>query len=355
MPATFRSCLRTAAPRIVGLSLAVLAALFMPTIRDVQAEDLQVSPNLANQLRYVHIAMQAGRVTAAGSMPGRTLDSSAQTQDRREKLRVDLNGVAPSISYELFAPTVQLTLSLDDGGTLRIRRTPVGDSKSPAVSVDQPAEGRITISVGQGAEAKRYSVDSWWHLYAAEPDFVRNEIEPLLRLLRPGWPVAAGGQEVIDSLYRRVDAERNFDRQAWTKLVERLRGARYVDRVEADRGLRELGQIVVPYLRSLDEKRLDAEQIYRIRMIVRTYNDKIDDDSPEATAQWLAADPEIWYSLAARADAARRTKIRTQLSLILGQPVKLDDDASGETLTKQLAEIRRQLDQIKSAATPTRN
>ena len=32
-----------------------------------------------------------------------------------------------------------------------------------------------------------------------------------------------------------------------------------------------------------------------------------------------------------------------------------DDDASGETLTKQLAEIRRQLDQIKSTATPDRN
>lgn len=347
MTATFRTYIRAAFSIFALLTVAILSIG-----EPLRADDLQVSPNLANQLRYVHVTMNAGRVSAAGTFSGRSLDSSAQTQDRREKLRVDLNGEAPTINYELSAPTVQVTLTLESGDSLRIRRTPVGDAKSPAIDLDQPSEGKITISVGQGAEAKKYVVDSWWHLYAAEPDFVRTEIEPLLRLLRPGWPVAAGGQEVVDSLYRRVDAERNFDRPAWAKLVDQLRGSHYVDRVSADRSLRELGQIVIPYLRSLDEKRLDAEQLYRIRMIVRTYSDAVDDDSPEAAAQWLAADPEIWYSLASRAGAVQRTKIRMQLALILGEAVTLDGDATGETLTKQLAVIRQQLDRLKAASAP---
>ena len=72
---------------------------------------------------------------------------------------------------------------------------------------------------------------------------------------------ASGWQDVVPPWQGRVDAERNFGRMTWAKLVEQLRGSHYVDRVAADRSLRELGQIVIPYLRSLDEKRLDAEQL----------------------------------------------------------------------------------------------
>lgn len=347
MTATLRSYLRAVAPTI-----ALLASCAAQPAASLRADELQVSPNLANQLRYVQVTMNAGRVAAAGTFSGRSLDSSSQTQERREKLRVDMNGESPSISYELTSPTMQVSLTVENGDTLRIRRTPVGDGKSTAIDIDQPSEGKITVAVGQGPQAKKYVVDSWWHLYAADPDFVRKEIEPLLRLLRPGWPVAASGQEVVDSLFRRVDAERNYDRQAWSKLVDQLRGQHYVDRIEADRSLRELGQIVIPYLRGLDEKRLDAEQLFRIRKIVQSYNGTVDDDSPDAAAQWLSADPEIWYALATRASAAQRTKVRAQLAVILGEPVVLDAEATGETLAKQLAAIRGQLDRIKSSSAP---
>jgi hypothetical protein len=111
---------------------------------------------------------------------------------------------------------------------------------------------------------------------------------------------------------------------------------------------------VIPYLRNLDLRQLDAEQAFRIRMIVRSYGSDDDEDTPDAAADWLAADPEIWYSLAARAVGPQRTKVRTQLALILGEPVVLDDDTTGEKLQMQLAKIREQVSRGKRPVTSTK-
>jgi hypothetical protein len=317
------------------------------------AEELIVSPNLANQLRYLHVSIASGRITAAGTFSGRNLESQSQTNGRREKLTVDLTGSLPSVHYELTTPTLHVTLELEQGDTLRVVRAPQGDGTVPYLELNQPAEGKITVVVGRDAAKKTYAVDTWWHLLAAEPDFARTEIEPLLRLLRPGWPLASAGHEIVESLYRKIDAERTYDRRAWSVLVERLSGGKYVERVEADRQLRELGQVVIPYLRNLNEKQLDAEQTYRIRMIVRSYGATADEDTPDSAAQALAADPEMWYALAVRAVGPQRIKVRTQLSLILGEPVTLDVDVDEAAYSVQLAKLRERIDRaVQAAAKP---
>jgi hypothetical protein len=335
------------------LVLVVAVVAFAAPSQPAPAQEIALSPNLANNLRYIHVGMTSGRVKAVSQFPGRSLNSSTESQDRREKLTIDLNSAAPSIDYELSTSGFQVVLNLDDGNTLRIRRMPQGDGKTKYLEFHQPAEGPITVTIGQNPPEKTYSADSLWHLLVAEPEMARTELEPLLRLMRPGWPLASEGQAIEQSLYKQVDVERNYDRQAWAELVNQLRAANYADRIEADRRLRELGQVVVPYLRNLAVNRLDAEQAYRIRMIVRRYGAGADEDSPETAASWLAADPEIWLALAPRTTAAQRAKVRTQLALILGEPVVFDADASGETLKAQLAKIREQINRLRESQSKT--
>jgi hypothetical protein len=315
--------------------------------RSSAAQEIVLSPNLANQLRQnLNVSLAAGRVVALGRFEGRSLNWSTQSGENREQMKIDLTGPNPSIDYELSTAEFKIVLELDDGRALRIRRLPQGTGQAKFLEFVQPAEGDLKIVVGQNPPEKSWTFASVWHLLIAEPELVRTEVEPLLRLLRPGWPLASEGQAIEAALYKQVDAERSYDRQAWASLVEKLRSQHYVERIEADRQLRELGQVIVPYLQHLSPQQLDAEQAYRIRMIVRSHGTERAEDSPETAATWLAADPEVWYSLARRASGSQRTKAALQLGLLLGEPVQLDPAAAGASLDEQLTKIRGQIDRL---------
>ena len=310
---------------------------------------VQLNPQLQNNLRYLQIGISTGRVKASSSYSGRNFSSTSQTNDRQESLRVDMNGTAPSIDYQLTSKTQRLSVELSGGAHLKIRRSPVGGGGGRAFLLDQPAEGKIVVTLGEPVE-KRYEAASIWQLFIAEPELAQTELEPLLRLLRPGWPLITQAKAVEEALYKQVDALGKFDRDTWAKLVDQLGSAQYVEREDADRKLRELGRSVVPYLKNLNPQRLDAEQMFRIRGISRRFDSHDNDEQPETAAAWLAADPEVWYALARRATPAQRPLVRTQLERILGESIALDAEADGEKLAAQLKTIRDLLDRRKAEA-----
>lgn len=333
--------------RIIGFCLLATAAI---ADGPAAAQEIALSPNLANHLRQnIHVGLSSGRVVARGEFSGRNLNWSTQSGERREQLKIDLTAGEPSIDYELSTADFRIVLKMEDGRALHIRRLPQAAGNTKFLELVQPAEGNLTIVMGENPPEKSWTFDSIWHLLIADPDLVRTEIEPLLRLLRPGWPLVSEGQAIEAALYKQVDAERSYDRQAWAALIEKLRSPHYVERLEADRQLRELGQVVVPYLQHLSPQQLDAEQAYRIRMIVRSHGTEHAEDSPDSAAAWLAADPEIWFALAGRTVGPQRVKAATQLGLLLGEPVELDPAARDETLRAQLAKIRGQIDRLHPA------
>lgn len=315
---------------------------------------MELSPQLQGTLRYIHVGMVGGRVSATAAFSGRSFTSNTQSEERQENLRVDMTGQAPGVDYQLTTKSFKVSVELVNGNQLKIVRSPLNGGTMKPLEFNQPPEGRITVKVGDGDAAKTYEADSLWHLMTAEPDLAKNDLEPLLRLLRPGWSLSSITKSIEESLFKQAGATMNFDRRAWAALVAQLGSKKYVDREDADRRLRELGQTVVPFLRNLNSAQLDPEQAYRIRVIVRRYQSDEKDDSPETAAGWLAADPEIWYALAVRSPASRREAIRDQLERILGEPTKLDADAEGEKLKAQLDTIRGQIDRLKRATSSTK-
>jgi len=329
---------------------ALLGATFVGgSPRVAHAQLMELSPQLQGTLRYIHVGMVGGRVAATAAFSGRSFTSNTQSEERQENLRVDMTGQAPGVDYQLTTKTFKVSVELTNGTQLKIVRSPLNGGTMKALEFNQPPEGRITVKIGDGAEAKSYEADSLWHLMTAEPDLAKNDLEPLLRLLRPGWSLSSITKSIEESLFKQAGATMNFDRRAWGALVAQLGSKKYVDREDADRRLRELGQTVVPFLRNLNSSQLDPEQAFRIRVIVRRYQSDEKDDSPETAAGWLAADPEIWYALAVRSPENRREAIREQLERILGESTTLDADAKGEKLAAQLGAIRGQIDRLKKA------
>lgn len=331
--------------RMLARCLAATAAALSPAVV-ATAQEISLGPNLIGQLRHLHVGLKSGRITAESQFSGHKLNASNQSGDRREQLTIDLTGAAPSVRYELSTATFLISVEVDGGTAVRIRRTPQGDAEIAPLELFQPPEGKTTVVVGEALRKKSYAVDTLWHLALLDPPLVAAELEPLLRLLRPGWPIAARGRELEELLFQQIDAERQYDRRSWAAWVELLGSDKFAERRRAERRLRELGRTAVPYLRNLDAERLDPEQMFRIRSILRSFGGDADEDTPETAAAWLAADPEIWYALATHAAAARRSAVRTQLALVLGEPVVLDDDADASRYAEQLAVLRAQIDRL---------
>jgi hypothetical protein len=326
-----------------------------PAERATGEDLIAMTSQLANHMMSVQPTIQGGRVTAQARYANRNMSSTSKSpaQDRTEELRLDtLNGTA-NVRYKLSMQTLAVDLNLTQGRDLRIRKYPQNDSDVRTVEFHQPREGAIVITgapapgdakAGPGETRKFESV---WHLFVIEPEFSRKEVEPLLGLLRSGWQLSTLAKGVEEQLLNHAANTRDFDRRRWAEMVDKLGSDAFVDREEADRALRELGRVIVPYLKNLDTDRLDAEQLHRVRAILRRYSGQDTEDSPATVADWLAGDPDVWVALAARSAPSQRATIRSQLSGLIGEAVVLDETADAPKLAEQIAAIRVQVERYR--------
>lgn len=325
--------------------VAVLCAV-AASPRCAASQEIAMSPNLANQLSQIHVGIRSGRIVAAPRFMNRNMTSNVASDERKEELRVDTSGFTATVDYKLTTKSFQVFVNLDRGRELRLRRLPLEGATIIPFELHQAPEGKIVVTFGEGANARTSTFDTVWHLFVSQPDTAKNDVEPLLHLLRPGWSPTVTARAIEEELLKQAQAARSYDRKLWLTLVEHLAAADYVDREAADRRLRDLGKVTVPFLRSLDLSRLDAEQRYRIRAILRRYGAEDAEDNPVGAAEWLAADAEIWYALAARSTPPQRPIIRSQLAMLLGQPVALGETSTGEAWQAELLRIREQIDRM---------
>ena len=179
---------------------------------------------------------------------------------------------------------------------MEIRRVPKGDAKITPVEFDQPATGPVTLKIG-AKEVREYRAGSLWHLMLTEPAECRRSLLPLLSLLQPNRDLAKTGEDVRAELLRMAESGTSSDQKQWARWVQELGDDQFAEREAADRQLRETGRIVVSYLQQLDTSRLDAEQRFRVRRIVKALTTANGGDSPEQVASWLFADPAVWLAM----------------------------------------------------------
>ncbi len=117
---------------------------------------------------------------------------------------------------------------------------------------------------------------------------------------------------------------------------------KFVQRQRAERLLRGYGRAVLPYLQSLDRRKLDAEQKFRIKRIVLASHGG-NDDTPGRVATWLVGDAHVWLSLLASEGSERRRLAAAHLSQMLGETIAFDPDADASIRNKQIEKLRNSL------------
>ncbi len=338
---------------LAGLVVAGLALTVSPALgQAAELPAIEISPAIAVRMHWIQYSMISGRIVAASglSVPHTRVQSPRRRSQRRETLSIEVAGGVCGMEYHLDSTGDQLRIVLRDDA-LSIHRTRAGDGYR--LEFQYRPEEPLSLVVVEGDSRRRLQADGFWQLYLAEPEVVRAHLVPLLELLHPSWQLTETGAEIEDTLVHTQHAASRTqpDRQRWSRLVDALGSPKFAERETAQRALHTAGQVVVPYLQSLDRGRLDAEQVSRVRAVVEALS--VDyEDRVERVAAWLADDARVWLALLARNEPARRRIAVEQLNRLLGEPIDFDPDAPAEERQQAIERLQRRLartEQVKRA------
>jgi hypothetical protein len=231
----------------------------------------------------------------------------------------------------------RLSIVLDQNGDFSLHRT--RDEPRFEVRFSQPAGRPLSLTVAGPDGQRIVRGDSFWHLYLAEPDWVGRHLTADLELLRPSWQLAATGWAIEEALVQRAQHPRPLDTKRWAGLVDRLASPEFAERQSAERELRRIGQVILPFLDALDRQNLDAEQASRIDALVDALSVNYEDNA-DRIATWLAADQQVWLSLLTRREAVKRRVAARQLKALVGHPIEFDPAAAPAIRKAQIERLK---------------
>ena len=299
------------------------------------------TPELANAVRrgWVRARIISGRIYFTGARLGNMPDPG-KSGDRDERLSITMAGRELHINYRMSTSDEELLIEVIGGGQVHICRTPKGDSSLVPVDFRQAEDEPLCLSLGSPGQERVCRAPSLWHLLVMEPEASRQHLLPLLALLNPQPDLDRTAQQAEAALVRGAAQRELPDPQRWSALVEQLGDERFSRREAADRQLRALGRVVLTYLERLDPSRLDAEQHYRVRRIIKQLSSGVGDDSPLEIADWLAGDPAVWFALLSRDDESTRRSAAERLEAFLGRALPFDPSADATTRSEQIERLR---------------
>lgn len=332
--------------RLAVRKTAILAvwAAFSLAAATACGQQSPVNPGLAPLLRYFELRVNAGRITARSPHRDRKLESQASNTDaqgniRRERLSITLSGDATTIGYQQTVSDWQLSLEILDGKEVSIRREAKNADACVPLVFHQPPVGPLLLRLGEGADQREFVADNVWRLLVANPEAC-SEFAPLLELLKPNWHLAETAEAAERSLFASVRAMAEADQTRLRRLVGELASDKFARRQAAERSLRDAGRKALPFLMSIDWRRLDAEQRFRLERLFRELSGGGVDDTPERVALWLIRDPKLWLKLLERDDESLRRLALEQLERLLGRRLAFDPAADATTRLKQINALR---------------
>jgi hypothetical protein len=204
----------------------------------------------------------------------------------------------------------------------------------------------VSLSLPPSDKPRVLHAPTIWHLVIINGDDCRKQLLPMLESVRPGWHVGLTAQSIEDELVKMSAVSRKSDRKQWEEWVRQLGDPVFMRRDRADQRLRDVGPPALGFLTRLNTTDLDAEQISRVRSIVRFLSTQSGEDTPQRVAATLIEDPLIWLALLSRPEEATRAAAAQQLAVILDRSVAVDPKADPATQVKARDTLRAQIEKV---------
>jgi len=323
-----------------SVAIAVLGLLCSAAAVCAQQKSLEPSPVNAARLRWMQYKLVSGRIVATSTYPegmNISFGPSSLAGSLREQLQLLILKDQVSVRYDLAGDGEELAIVLSETGEFSIRRVASGGSWT--MEFVQPVDRSLVLTVSSSDGTRIITGESFWHLYLEAPDLVREQLVPYLEILRPAWQLSATAAEVEHLLYAQAESAPTGERADWQRMIEELGATNFARRERAQRDLEAVGQQILPFLKALNPRALDAEQAERVKTVIASLDVEYEDSAPRV-ASWLAADPQVWLSLGERPQRARREVAARQLKRLAGGSLVFDPDAEEPARQQQLDKFR---------------
>lgn len=329
----------------------IVAALLLSGFAVANAaagQDALVTRMLKSQKRWLQFNIIDGRVEFNWTRLVQFNSNSNLTVNGKpanETFKVTNQNGRLQLTYNRNTVIEQLRIVVSgNGDTMTISRTPMGESTIAPLEFVQTPDEKIKLSLGTGENKQTFLADEIWELFLQHPKECEEHLYPLLEMLRSDWKLTETVAKIETHLLLGAGEEVIKRRERWAALVKQLGDDRFARREAADRALRTEGAAVVGYLRRLDFNRLDAEQQFRIRRILDSFNEENKDESPEDVADRLVGNPAVWLALLEKADQSSRETAAKQLAILLGEDIAVDPAADPKTQVQQRERLRAKIE-----------
>lgn len=291
--------------------------------------------SLFARTNWVRLEVVGGRIAVLTHRCGQSRSvSSDDSEPARQVLTVQLRGKMLVMRYQRDDQFGRREMVVDEEGTLRITALQY-EADPREVTLHQPLEGKLTVTIESGGSLTQTSAASLWHLMLAEPQLCEQHVTPLLESLRPDWRIAEQGDSIRKALLATAGTDVLAQRAEWRQWVADLSHANFQKRQAADRALRAVGQPVIAWLSRLDPAELDAEQRQRVRRICTELADP-SPDSPARVVSWLIDDKAVWLAMIAHGDLDQRIAAADHLSKLCRRTIPFDPHASQDQRQTQM-------------------
>jgi hypothetical protein len=330
------------APTRTTLLAAVLIGLASSATAQPPADVPQLRQYTQCNPPFLRFRIVEGRLTLASRNLVNFRIPPTNSMGRKEILRVRSENGRATLQYERTTPNEQFTVNVAGSSSkVSISRVPRGNSTFAAVEFRQSPEEKTTLTLGDAAHRRVLRAANFWELAISQPKLCRENLFPLIELLRPDWKIATMAAGVETCLLARARDDATADRARWAALVAQLGDDQFTKREAADRALRAGAASALNYLRELDFSGLDAEQQFRVRRIIHKLAGHSEDDSADAAATSLLRNSAVWLALLGRPEESTRQTAARQLTALLGKPIDVDPRAEPSTQEAKRERLRK--------------
>ena len=312
--------------------------------------------DLARHLKTIECQIALGRIlaTCQPSFVGRSMESSRDSGDQTERLRIDLATGQPVFQYALSNARLEFVVDISSSGgehaegfesLVTIEFRSLGDHPGTLFLFEQSAENPLRVTVGDGESRRVVEETSLWTLLLTEPELRDQYLLPALQRVRPGWDLTSQTRRVVHSLHDLAHVADATKSAQWSMLIDDLGSPRFAVRRAADRELRAQGRELLPFLLALDRSRLDSEQQHHVQSILQSLAPKTHaptwgprqprDDSPDAVAISLAPNSRVWHALLDDEELAVREVAAEHVQRVWGKPVRSAPQADNPASARQ--------------------
>ena len=310
------------------------------------SEEFRYSELLISDVNWVTFDVAMGRILATGNRTKQ--DRQRGTRERpdgaAEAIAVTLDRGLVSVHYEYHSATRQLVIRVVRRDSVEIEST-LSDASVPSeqMSFVQQPEGDVSLTIQtDGGSPCVYQAASLWHLQLAHPEICRAHLNDVLQVFRPNWQIEDEVAEIRSSLLACEPERLTTSRREVEVLVAQMADDDFRIRQRSARELQARGRSVLGFLQALDPATLDAEQRLRVesirRAIIADY-----EDTPARVVAWLINDTSTWLALLGDDTPERRAHANSHLARLCDHPIDFDPEATLETRSAQLADLRSEL------------